>query len=47
MTESGVEHLRDAVELYGRMKVVEHGAAAAYLAELTGGPGRADDQFSG
>jgi DNA-binding SARP family transcriptional activator len=35
--EAGVEHLRAAVDLYGRMKVVEYGPAAAWLGELTAG----------
>ncbi|HWG25934.1 AfsR/SARP family transcriptional regulator [Actinospica sp.] len=37
MVEAGVGHLREAVDLYGRMKVVEYRPAAAWLTELTGG----------
>ena len=34
--ESGLDHLRQAVDLYERMGVVEYGPAAAYLAEVEG-----------
>jgi hypothetical protein len=37
LVEAGVEHLRAAVDLYGRMKVVEYGPAAAWLDELAAG----------
>jgi ATP/maltotriose-dependent transcriptional regulator MalT len=34
---AGVAHLRAAVDLYGRMRVVEYEPAAAWLGELTAG----------
>lgn len=37
LRESGLEHLRQALDLYEQMGLVERGPLAAYLAELEDG----------